>query len=345
MRNLLAFASLSICLALSGCQPTASQPHPEADDAPAAATDPADWSDPSPHEVAFVAVAPGIELEVLDWGGSGTPLVFLAGLGNTAHAFDDFAPRFVDRFRVLAITRRGFGSSSHPDSGYDVATLAADVVGVLENMELEPVVLAGHSIAAVELTGLGSRHAERVRSLVYLDTYCTVPGTEELLQELFGAPPAGLPQPGAPTDADTGTVDSYVAYVHRSRGVPIPEADIRARYGANGWDETLGAAYQPVLQAAMTYTATCADVRVPALAVVALRDEIAQEEPHVRADTDGWPAQEEFQRTYAEVVGMVVERFPELIPGGRAEVVRGGHHWVFASHPDEVERLMREFLE
>jgi pimeloyl-ACP methyl ester carboxylesterase len=45
---------------------------------------------------------------VLDWGGTGPPLVFLAGLGNTAHVFDHFAHQFTDRFRVLGVTRRGY---------------------------------------------------------------------------------------------------------------------------------------------------------------------------------------------------------------------------------------------
>ena len=84
---------------------------------------------------------------------------------------------------------------------------------------------------------------------------------------------------------------------------------------------------------------------VALLAVIALRDEISQEEPWVRAATEGRAAQEEFLRLYGELTRIVVERFRELIPSGRAEVVPGGHHWVFASHPDEVERLMREFLE
>ena len=48
------------------------------------------WQDPSPHTVQFVAVDNDVKLEVLDWGGSGRALVLLAGLGNTAHEFDDF---------------------------------------------------------------------------------------------------------------------------------------------------------------------------------------------------------------------------------------------------------------
>ena len=52
----------------------------------------APWRDPSPHTVRFVTVDDGVRLEVLDWGGSGRPVVLLAGGGNTAHVFDDFAP-------------------------------------------------------------------------------------------------------------------------------------------------------------------------------------------------------------------------------------------------------------
>src|SRR5579872_1419972 len=48
------------------------------------------WTDPSPHRIRHIVVAPGVQLEVLDWGGNGPPLVSLAGLGNTAHVYDDF---------------------------------------------------------------------------------------------------------------------------------------------------------------------------------------------------------------------------------------------------------------
>jgi len=37
------------------------------------------WLDPSPHRTQFIAVENNIKLEVLDWGGSGRPLVLLAG--------------------------------------------------------------------------------------------------------------------------------------------------------------------------------------------------------------------------------------------------------------------------
>src|SRR5882724_7097507 len=66
----------------------------------------APWRDPSPHTVRMVAIAAGVSLEVLDWGGIGRPLVLLAGLHNSAHVFDDFALSFTDSFHVYAITRQ-----------------------------------------------------------------------------------------------------------------------------------------------------------------------------------------------------------------------------------------------
>jgi non-heme chloroperoxidase len=79
--------------------------------------------DPSPHSARFVAVEANVQLEVLEWGGSGRPLVLLAGAGNTAHVFDEFAPRLASVGRVYGITRRGYGASSAPAAGYSVDRL------------------------------------------------------------------------------------------------------------------------------------------------------------------------------------------------------------------------------
>jgi non-heme chloroperoxidase len=128
--------------------------------------------DPSPHKVRFVTVAPSVKLEVLDWGGNGPPLVFLAGLGHTGHNFDSFALKFTDKHHVYAITRRGYGVSSEPpptDDNYGSDRLADDVLAVLDALHIEKPVLAGHSISGQELSSIGTRHPERVAGLVYLD--------------------------------------------------------------------------------------------------------------------------------------------------------------------------------
>jgi non-heme chloroperoxidase len=128
--------------------------------------------DTSPHMVQMVPVADGVQLEVLDWGGSGRPLVFLAGLGGTGHGFDAFAPRFLATHHVYAITRRGFGASSKPapdGSNYGAERLGDDVLAVIEALKLDRPVLAGHSLAGEELSSVASRHPERLAGVVYLD--------------------------------------------------------------------------------------------------------------------------------------------------------------------------------
>lgn len=127
------------------------------------------WHDPSRHTIQFVSVEDNVKLEVIDWGGSGRALVLLAGLGNTAHVYDGFAPKLTGHYHVYGITRRGYGASSDPDTGYSADRLGDDIVAVLDTLKIERPVLVGHSIAGEELSSVAARHPNRVAGLVYLD--------------------------------------------------------------------------------------------------------------------------------------------------------------------------------
>ncbi|HKQ15789.1 MAG TPA: alpha/beta hydrolase [Steroidobacteraceae bacterium] len=131
------------------------------------------WRDPSPHRASLIEVEKDVKLEVLDWGGSGQPVVLLAGLGHSAHVFDDFARKLAKEYRVFGITRRGYGGSSVPEDGYTSDRLADDVVAVIDSLKLKRPVIIGHSIAGLELSSLGSRHVDRVAGIVYLDAVFT----------------------------------------------------------------------------------------------------------------------------------------------------------------------------
>ncbi len=120
----------------------------------------------------FVTVDKDVKLQVLDWGGNGRALVFLAGLGNDAHVFDHLAAQFTRTHHVYGITRRGFGSSSKPPptiANYSADRLGDDVLAVIGGLKLDHPVVAGHSIAGEELSSIGSRYPERVAGLIYLD--------------------------------------------------------------------------------------------------------------------------------------------------------------------------------
>ena len=129
--------------------------------------------DTTAHAIQFVTVETDVKLEVLDWGGpsTGNPrvLVLLAGLGDTAHRFDSFATTLAARYRVFGVTRRGFGASSAPSTGYDADRLGDDVLAVMASLKIDRPILVGHSLGGEELSSIGSRFSDKVAGLVYLD--------------------------------------------------------------------------------------------------------------------------------------------------------------------------------
>ncbi len=123
-----------------------------------------------------VELSDTVNLELRDWrslhqsgASNDLPLVLLTGLGNTAAVYDDLAPLLAPRHPLVAITRRGFGGSSAPATGYDVATRVEDLRLALDRLGLQRIVLVGHSIAGDELTAFAGRYPQRVAGLVYLD--------------------------------------------------------------------------------------------------------------------------------------------------------------------------------
>jgi non-heme chloroperoxidase len=122
--------------------------------------------------VRSVTADDNVKLEVLDWGGSGKPLVFLAGLGATAHVFDQFAPRFSSEYHVYGITRRGYGNSDKPvpnAENYSADRLGNDVVQVIDALKLDKPVLVGWSFGGEELSSVADRYPAKVAGLVYID--------------------------------------------------------------------------------------------------------------------------------------------------------------------------------
>lgn len=123
----------------------------------------------TPAHVHFIEVEEGVKLEVIDWGGTGRPVVLLAGLGADAHSYAKFVTRLTPSYHVYGITRRGFEASSVPLTGYSSDRLGDDVLAVLSALNLNRPVLVGHSIAGQELSSVGSRYPEKIAGLVYLD--------------------------------------------------------------------------------------------------------------------------------------------------------------------------------
>src|SRR5947208_15047452 len=137
--------------------------------------------DTSGHTVSFVTVEPAVQLEVLDWGGTGQTFVLLTGMGDNAHVFDQFAYQFNDRFHVIGITRRGFGRSSQPAHGDDLETRARDDIAVLDKLNIREAVFVGHSVAGTELNKLGAVYPD----LTETDIQACIAYGAEMARERF----------------------------------------------------------------------------------------------------------------------------------------------------------------
>lgn len=184
------------------------------------------WRDPSPHRAGRVQVSDSVGLHYLDWGGSGPTLIFLAGISATAHIYDDLAPRFTDRFRVLALTRRGTGESDKPGTGYDTGTLTQDVLAFMDSLGIQRATLAGWSLGGSEITRAATIAPERVERLIYFDAAYDYAGFG---RTIASRDPVEIPPP---TPADLASFDAFRARYERVEGLwsPAVEADARVTY-------------------------------------------------------------------------------------------------------------------
>lgn len=295
--------------------------------------------DISGHKASLITVEPNVQLEVLDWGGTGEPLVLLTGMGDNAHVFDEFAHQFTDRFHVIGITRRGFGRSSQPAEGYDLDTRARDDIAVLDQLNIRQAIFAGHSVAGTELSKLGAAYPERVQKLVYLDAV-----------DIGGGGWNKLPQPpGAPemTDADLASVQRLAAASAREDGYRKPLAAYcnMVRMDASG--KITGPVTPPEIYTKIQAGLKPAELERIQAPVLAILNRVS---PQFRMPyyQDLMPAQQaEFDRSVQALskwIDGAIERYRKEIKNARIIEIPDGNHYVFIVYEGMVVREMRKFL-
>jgi pimeloyl-ACP methyl ester carboxylesterase len=302
--------------------------------------------DSSPHTVQFVPVDKDVKLEVLDWGGTGRPLVLLTGLGNDAHIFDKFAPKLTEKYHVYGITRRGFGASSKPvpdDTNYTAERMGEDVLAVLDALHLEKPVLAGHSVAGEELSYVGTRHPERVAGLIYLDAgyqyalYDEVNGAavvdiKELREQLALMAPGKMPADQkkflADLHANLERVEKEVASQEEQMKVIPPPPSPPA--GAPK-PPPAGAA---IIGGVMKFTT----IKAPVLAIFA--------NPHNFGDTlkDNPTARAAFIAANNKSTEQQAVAFERQVPSAHVVRIPNANHYVFISNEADVLREMNAFI-
>ncbi len=286
----------------------------------------------------MVEVEKGVAVEVLDWGGTGQPVIFLAGFGGTGHAFNGFAQRFTEKHRVLSITRRGFGASSQPEpteANYTPERLALDVMLVTRRLGLKQPILVGHSIAGQELSEIGTRYPDEVAGLIYL---------EAAEPQAFYGPRSRAVYPIA---AEVRRDLARLPTAQPSEGRKLVEKlrrDLSRLYeGLDWYEEALEGqpdrpaefqtSPQMALQAAvMNGFRLYSKINAPILSIVAVPPKCNQD------------CGSKIYRTRAAEAAIQAEDFTRLNP--KAHVVRlpKAGHFIWKTNDEEVEREMKAFI-
>jgi pimeloyl-ACP methyl ester carboxylesterase len=259
----------------------------------------------------MVTVAPNVRLEVMNWGGSGPTMVFLAGLGMTAADFESFASRFRDSFHVYGITRRGFGASSCPVDGYDAATRAHDIIVILDSLHIDRAVLVGHSLGGDELSKIAATVPNRVRALIYLEAY------------------------DHPATADNGPLP------------PPPSRSKLAKMRRTMLADALAHPDDPMLKTERgTEPWEYAKITAPALAIFAGNDMTARQlfDDYDSFDAKNKDMAQRYVTSVQEIRQSSRDRFRAEMRRGTVLVIDGADHFIYRSDGEEVERAMRQFL-
>lgn len=114
----------------------------------------------------------GDQLVHIEQAGQGEPVILLHGFGASTYSWRNVMPALAAGFRVIAIDLNGFGYTQRPRTfeSYTREGQAALVLRVMDALGLESAHLMGHSYGGGLSLFIASRHPEKVRSLVLVDS-------------------------------------------------------------------------------------------------------------------------------------------------------------------------------
>ncbi len=268
-----------------------------------------------------LTAAPNVDLHYVDQG-TGKPVVLIHGWPLSGASWSNQVPALLDAgYRVVTYDRRGFGQSSQPEDGYDYDTFAADLHAVLTTLDLTEVTLVGFSMGGGEVVRyLATYGPERIAKAVLA---AAVP---PYLYKSEDNPDGGLDdatiasfEDGVKSDR-LGFLDAFATNFFSAGGeLKVPE-DVRKDAIA----VASGASPKGTLDCIAAFGRTdfrgdLAKVTVPTLVI--------------HGDSDGIVP--------FEVSG---QRSADLISDSTLVVVKGAPHGFNASHKDEFNAALLEFL-
>lgn len=128
--------------------------------------------------------ANGLRIHYQRVGSGSTPVVMLHGLmiDDLSSLYFTTAPALADAADVVLYDLRGHGKSEQPATGYGLEEAVADLIGVLDALEItEPAYLLGNSVGGTIALAAAMTHPERVAGLMLLEAHVTVAGWGDVM--------------------------------------------------------------------------------------------------------------------------------------------------------------------
>jgi rifampin ADP-ribosylating transferase len=258
-----------------------------------------------------VALATGITTTVHERGepDGGLPVLLLHSWAASRRSFAALLPLLSAHQHVVAVDLRGHGDADKPSAGYDLDTLAADLIALLDTLEVPRAVLVGASSGGYLAQQVAVGAPGRVAGLVLAGAP----------RDLSGRPPFADELEGLSDPVDPGWVRRFLGGFTDLDRLPPWYVDLMIDDALR-----LPAALWPATLAGLTTSAPPTDVGViaaPTLAISGGRDDVLGREQSaalVRAipgaewieypDTGHLVLEEEPTRLAADVMSFVTSR-------------------------------------
>jgi len=118
----------------------------------------------------------GVDIFYMDTRTQAETILCLHGRWGRAETWADFIQRYGEQYRVIAPDQRGHGLSGKPVSKYTSAEMAADIIGLMDHLRIDKVILVGHSMGGSIAGCFAATYPDRLRGVAILDKTAAGPG-------------------------------------------------------------------------------------------------------------------------------------------------------------------------